>query len=197
MRADLPVHRRLPAALLCVTVLLAACGTSSSGAATPTSPKAEGHRHTPGMRMNGGASGGEALTDAREVADATLLTGAFALLDTRPPGTDGAGGTAWLAHGDAGTTVTIELVGLPADSGYMAHVHAQPCSVDNGGPHFQFEVGGATTPPNELHLAFSSAADGAGAVTVADPKDTGDRAKSVVVHPVEAMDSRIACADLA
>ncbi|MEU1185112.1 hypothetical protein ABZ464_47415 [Streptomyces sp. NPDC005820] len=75
---------------------------------------------------------------------AAVVKGAFKLLDTRPPGMDDVKGTAWLAQGDKGTTVSVSLTGLKLGSVDMAHLHAQNCSADNSGAHFQFEKGGAT-----------------------------------------------------
>jgi hypothetical protein len=159
------------------------------------------------MRMNGAEPdaamgpntrmGDASLPKAQTIAGATVLRGDFALLPTRPPGTDGVTGTAWLAHStDRGTTVTIEFRGLPPKQDYLAHVHAQPCGQDAGGPHFQFLPGGPAAPPNEIHLAFTSGKDGAGLMTAINADDVGTRARSVVVHPADAMDSRLACADL-
>lgn len=188
----------LAAGLLAGTAVLTACGGGSStattaGASSSAASTPAGHQHSPGMNMGG--AGASPATDARSVKGATLVTGSFGLLDTRPPGTDSVAGKAFLAHGSSGTTVTLELSGLPAGKQYMAHLHADACATNNGGAHFQFEVGGPEVPPNEIHLAFTATADGKGTISVSDPKDVGTRAKAVVLHPMEAMDSRIACAD--
>ena len=174
---------------------LAACGGSNSGAPAGT---LRGNTQTaPGTSddMAGMDMGDATLTPAKDIKGATLVTGPFKLLDTRPPGSDAVTGTAWLAHAPAsGTTVTIELQNLPPGR-YIAHLHASPCSAGNGGKHFMFDPAGPAAPPNEIHLAFTAGPDGKGFMTAHNAKDVGTDAKAVVVHPAAATDSRLACAD--
>ncbi|WP_323793117.1 CHRD domain-containing protein [Nocardioides sp.] len=144
--------------------------------------------------MDGMAMGDPGATPADEV-DGDVTSGEFSVLDTAPPGSDGAAGQAWLAQNDDGTTVTIRLTGLAPDTAYMAHLHAEACASDNGGPHFMFDLDGSEMPPNEVHLAFTADDDGAGEVTVTNEQRVGDGAPSVVIHPTDAMDNRLACAD--
>ncbi|MEU9207737.1 superoxide dismutase family protein [Streptomyces sp. NPDC048415] len=139
--------------------------------------------------------GDPSATPAYKMAGADVVKGAFKLLDTRPPGMDGAKGTAWLAQGAKGTTVTVSLTGLKPGHHYMAHLHAQHCSAAGGGEHFQFTKGGPAKPPNEVWLTFTSDKTGKGTTTVNNAKKTGKGALALVVHPMEAMDNRIACAD--
>jgi hypothetical protein len=174
---------------------LAGCGDSQSGQPAGTlrgnTQTAPGTSH----EMTGMDMGDATLTQAKDIAGATLVSGPFKLLDTRPPGTDAVTGTAWLAHAAAtGTTVTIELQNLPPGA-YFAHLHASPCSAGNGGRHFMFDPAGQAAPPNEIHLAFTAGQDGRGFMTAHNAKDVGTAARSVVVHPTAAMDSRLACAD--
>ncbi|MDX3746432.1 superoxide dismutase family protein [Streptomyces sp. AK08-02] len=145
--------------------------------------------------MSGTAMGDPSATPADKVPGATVAKGAFKMLDTRPPGMDDVKGTAWLAQGPKGTTVTVSLTGLKPGGVYMAHLHAQHCSADNGGAHFQFDKGGPTTPPNEIHLMFTADKSGMGMTTVNNSRKTGEDAVAIVVHPNEAQDNRIACAD--
>ena len=133
-------------------------------------------------------------TPADEV-DGDVVTGEFTVLDTAPPGSDGATGQAWLAQDDDGTTVTIRLAGLVPDTEYLSHLHAQSCADDNGGPHFKFDLEGSDVPPNEVHLGFTSDADGNGEATITNDEQVGDGAPAIVVHPADAMDNRLACAD--
>jgi hypothetical protein len=77
---------------------------------------------------------------------------------------------------------------------YISHVHAEPCS-NNGGPHYQFEVGGSEVPPNEIHLLFTADEDGNGFMTAENAQTTDERAVAIVVHPVDLIDNKIACAD--
>ena len=144
------------------------------------------------MTMN---MGDPDATRADEIDGGDLVTGSFELLDTRPQGYDDVTGTAWMARHDEGTTVTIEVSGLEPGAEYISHVHAQPCDTDNGGPHYQFEVGGDVMPPNEIHLLFTADEDGNGFMTAENDRTVDDRAVAVVVHPVDLTDNKIACAD--
>ncbi len=153
-----------------------------------------------GDGMDGGAMDGAmnmgdpTATRADAIDGAELEIGSFQLLDTRPQGYDDTTGTAWLARHDDGTTVTLELSGLLPDTDYISHLHDDACS-NSGGAHYQFEVGGAEVPPNEIHLAFTSDADGVGFMTAENDRVTGPEAVALVVHPVELIDNKIACVD--
>ncbi|MEU1553159.1 superoxide dismutase family protein [Streptomyces scabiei] len=200
---------RLAVACLSVTstaALLSGCGGESSekttntaaGATTSASPSKSTDEMSgmDGMKdMKDMAMGDPSATPADKIPDADVVKGAFELLDTRPPGMDDVKGSAWLAQSPKGTTVTVSLTGLKPGATYMSHLHAQSCSAKNGGDHFQFEKGGATTPPNEVHLMFTADKSGMGMTTVNNDRKTGEDAKAIVVHPSEAQDNRIACAD--
>ncbi|MBQ0985436.1 superoxide dismutase family protein [Streptomyces sp. F63] len=195
------------AAAAATAVLLSGCGGGSSEHASAETSAAsskdakdkagmDGMDATDEMEgMDDKAMGDPSATPADKIADAEITRGAFRLLDTRPPGMDDVTGTAWLAQHKDGTTVTVSLTGLKPGAAYMAHLHAQQCSDDNGGEHFQFEKGGATTPPNEVHLMFKAGKSGKATTTVSNTRKTGEDAVALVVHPREAMDNRIACAD--
>ncbi|WP_405529866.1 superoxide dismutase family protein [Streptomyces canus] len=194
-----PTNRRARLTVACATVaataaLLAGCGgdtsedTSAEKAASASPSKSM-------SEMGDMAMGDPSATPADKVPGAEVVKGTFALLDTRPPGMDDVKGTAWLAQGTKGTTVTVSLTGLKPGASYMAHLHAQHCSAGNGGQHFQFEKGGATAPPNEVHLMFTADNSGMGMTTVNNTRKTGEDAVAIVVHPAEAQDNRIACAD--
>lgn len=145
-----PTGRRVRQAVACVTLaataaLLAGCGgdtakNTSAEKAAPSSPS----KSMDGMGDM--AMGDPSATPADKVPGAEVVKGIFALLDTRPPGMDDVKGTAWLAQGAQGTTVTVSLTGLKPGDSYMAHLHAQHCAAGNGGKHFQFEKGGAAAP---------------------------------------------------
>ncbi len=147
-----------------------------------------------GMDMSGMMMNDPDATPADEV-DGDVETGDFTVLDTAPPGSEGVAGEAWLAQDDDGTTVTIRLTGLAPDTEYVSHLHAQTCEVDNGGPHFKFDLDGSDVPPNEVHLGFTSTSDGLGEATITNDDQVGDGAPAIVVHPADAMDNRLACAD--
>ncbi len=183
-------------AALLLLVPLAACGDDTAEEPAAATPQATdgGHgdhaEHTADPAMNDPHA-----TPADEIDGADLRTGDFALLDTAPPGSDSVAGSVWVAENADGTTVTVRLTGLDTETGYMLHLHEQECSQDNGGDHFAFEKGGSDQPPNEIHLAFTTDADGAGEATVTNKRRIGEDAKSIVLHPHDAMDNRVACAD--
>lgn len=183
--------------LAATSALLSGCGGDSADhASTQAASSASASSSAKGMDgMAEMDMGDPSATPADKVPGATVVKGAFTLLDTRPPGMDDVEGTAWLAQGSKGTTVTVSLTGLKPGASYMAHLHAQHCSAKNGGEHFQFEKGGATTPPNEVHLMFTADKSGTGMTTVNNSRKTGEGAVAIVVHPSEAQDNRIACAD--
>ncbi|MFH0515636.1 superoxide dismutase family protein [Streptomyces sp. M41] len=190
------------AALLATTALLSGCGGDSDDASSAEAAGAKSSASPSSSKsmddmdgMDGMNMGDPSATPAYELPDTTLVEGSFKLLDTRPPGLDDVKGTAWLAQGAKGTTVTVKLTGLKPGASYMSHLHAQQCSAENGGDHFQFEKGGSTMPPNEVHLAFKADKTGMGMTTVNNDRKTGENARAIVIHPAEAQDNRIACAD--
>lgn len=177
--------------LLTLAMVLAACGGSDE--ATDTTAMGEAMAMEDGMEMDMNMGDPDA-TPASEVAGGELVSGTFALLDTRPSGYDGVTGTAEMARHDGGTTVTIEVSGLQPGVEYISHVHAEPCT-NNGGPHYQFEVGGSELPPNEIHLLFTADEDGNGFMTAENEQTVDERAVAIVVHPLDLVDNKIACAD--
>lgn len=191
--------RRLGALAFAVAITMAACSfdsdTVSDGATIPagattgdtTDPTAMGD-----MDMN---IGDPDATPAGDVEGAALARGEYVLLDTRPAGYDDVEGAAVIARHGGGTTVTTELTGLLPNVDYISHVHAQACTDDNAGPHYQFEPGGPTVPPNEIHLAFTSDDEGKGFMTAKNHDVAGGEAVSFVVHPQQFVDNKIACVD--
>lgn len=177
------------AMVLSAGVLLGACGGGGTNGSPQSQAPEPPHGESHGMNM-----GDPAATPADEIEGAQLREGPFDLLDTRPPGLDNAAGTAWLATHDDGTTVTVRMTGLQAGEKYVSHLHAEPCEQDSGGPHFKFDPQGPEMPPNEVHLAFTADEGGKGSMTVNNDRPA-DEAESIVVHPAEAMDNRIVCAD--
>ena len=186
------LRRETRRAFVAIAVLgLVATACASEGATTTTMGDMEDMTGEMDMEMN---MGDPNATPATEVEGAEVVTGSFELLDTRPPGYDRVGGTAALARHDGGTTVTIEVTGLEPGVEYISHVHAGPCS-ENGGPHFQFEEGGSVMPPNEIHLAFTADDEGRGFMTAENDRTVDERAMAVVVHPVDLIDNKVACAE--
>lgn len=187
---------RLSAVALTLVLLAAACGSDEEATSTNEAPEAMDGDAMDGDAMDGMAMnmGDASATRADEVDGAALATGEFALLETRPQGFDDMTGTAWIARHPGGTTVTLEVEGLIPDADYISHVHADVCA-NSGGDHYQFEVGGSEMPPNEIHLAFTSDADGNGFMTAENNQIAGLDAVAFVIHPADLIDNKLACVD--
>lgn len=185
-------HRRALAVMAVAGLIASACASDTPQETTSTMADMDMNTDADmDMPMN---MGDPDATPALDVDGADLSTGTFGLLDTRPPGYDDVAGTAWLARHDGGTTVTIEVTGLEPGVEYISHVHAGPCS-ENGGPHFQFEEGGSVMPPNEIHLQFTADGEGVGFMTADNTRTVDERAVAIVVHPIDLIDNKIACAE--
>ena len=178
--------RRIAAGVAVLALVATACG-GNEGATPETAPTA--------TSMADMGMGDASPVRADRVTGAEVVTGTFQLLDTAPVGYDGASGSAWLARHDGGTTVTVKLAGLVPNSPHLAHVHAGTCG-EGGGSHFRFDLDGGEMPPNEIHLMFTSDADGVGEMTAENGQVANDEARSLVVHPMNSMDAKVACADL-
>lgn len=175
------------AVLVALAALLAACGGRAAN-----DPGYDGVRTDKGGGMSMGDPNAVA---ADQVPGAEVVSGRFRLLNTAPEGYQDVTGTAELARHDGGTTVTIELSGLKPNAKLMSHVHQGRCS-ESGGAHYKFDPAGSDMPPNEIHLAFTSTPEGTGFMTAENDQTAGAKARSVVVHPREFTDNRIACAPL-
>lgn len=196
-----PVLRRKGSAALSTAGLVLATALALTGCSGENSEPQSDAKATSGSGTGGHDGkqpmnmGDPSATPAADIPDAEVRKGEFVLLDTRPPQMDDVEGTAWLAQHEKGTTVTLSMRGLDPDADYISHLHVNPCSEENGGPHFRFDPDGPGTPPNEVHLAFTSDAKGKGTMTVNNDRRTGKGAASLVVHPQLALDNRIACVD--
>lgn len=190
-----PRAASLVAGLAAVGLLASGCGDDTGDGPTGDGPGGAGASSMDGMDgMDGMAMHDPDATPAHELPDATEVS--FVLLDTAPPGSDEVAGTAWVAFGDdPGTTLTVTLTGLEPGAAYVGHLHADPCADGSGGPHFRFDPDGSDMPPNEVHIGFTADASGAGSATITNSQ-AADEAASVVIHPVEAIDNRLVCADL-
>lgn len=166
-------------------ILASACGSSPVSTNAETTTKVHHHAET-------GREGDAHATRATDIADAQLIQGTFSVL----PGAVGqATGTAWIARHGNGTTVTVELSQLTPLTDFISHVHVAPCSA-SGGAHYQFEAAGDHHPPNEIHLAFSSDADGEAMMTATNDAVARDDAVSIVVHVATDGAPKMLCADL-
>jgi len=115
------------------------------------------------------------------------VTGQFQPASGAPARYTDVSGEATLTRSDDGTEVSIQIDGLRPDTDYVSHVHAGSCDqADPGGPHYKFDPDGSDEPPNEIHLAFTSNADGAGEAEASNSRRIPDGdAGSVVVHAAE------------
>jgi hypothetical protein len=181
-------------ALLALALLAAACGSDDSDESAAASDEMSDTDEN--MAMDEDMNMGDPdATPAYQVEGADLVTGTFILLETRPEGYDDLIGEAYIARYDDGTTVSVEIGGLLPDVEYISHLHEGSCE-DNGGDHYKFDLDGSDMPPNEIHLAFVSSASGQGFMTAENHMVAGEEAQSVVVHPVDLLDNKIACAPL-
>jgi hypothetical protein len=138
--------------------------------------------------------GSSAAPRADEVEGATLRQADFIVLDGAPEGFAGAGGTAFLAL-DSATTLTVDVMGLAADTAVIGHLHAESCAT-SGGPHFKFDADGGDTPPNEVHIAATADDTGSFSISVTNEMAATD-AMSVVIHAADGDTTKALCADLA
>jgi hypothetical protein len=140
-------------------------------------------------------SGGEGGVPVEQMS-AGYSIGLFGPLPTYT----GISGQALLARARAGgTQVSVQITGLLPSTQYPVHVHAAPCTQDNGGGHYKRDPSITTTSEaNELWIPVTSDANGVGVGWLDVPTHTarGD-ALSVVVHDPNATDTpKMACADL-
>lgn len=144
-------------AVIAAAMALAACGSSDSGSTENSGNDAE-------------------------------VSGNFALVADAPSGYTKVEGEADLERSDGGTDVSLEVSGLEPKTAYVAHLHTGGCDqADPGGPHFQFEKGGSEEPPNEIHLEFTTDANGEGEAEAESKREVPvGEAGSVVIHTAEA-----------
>lgn len=189
---------RLFAAVVVAAAVLAACGdgggTDSATSPSP-SPEPSPNAESPEAMDGDMAMGGSDVTPADEIDGGEVVRGEFTILDTAPEGST-LSGTALLARTEDSTTVTLRLDGLEPGQAYVSHVHTDPCSESDGGPHYKHDPQGSDMPPNEIHLAFTGPDDGTIEWSVSNPTRANDDANSVVVHEDVEDAPRIACADL-
>lgn len=117
-------------------------------------------------------------------AETEAISGQLRALPSAPAGDKAVAGEATLERADGATTVSLEATGLEPDAEYVAHLHTGGCDLaDPGGPHFKFDANGGEEPPNEIHLAFRSKADGAASAKATSEREVpAGEAGSVVVH---------------
>jgi len=116
-----------------------------------------------------------------------VVSGEFELVAGAPAGYKSLAGEATLERSDGGTTTSVDLTGLEPDAEYVAHLHVGACAAaDPGGEHFKFDPAGSDEPPNEIHLEFSSDADGSGTAEASSGQEVPQGAAgSIVLHEAE------------
>jgi superoxide dismutase, Cu-Zn family len=135
---------------------------------------------------------------------AGTFTGTFADFPDPPKGTGKIGGTVTMVVSATRTVLTLTAAGLDDKASYVAHVHAQPCSVEEAGGHFRFDPTGPAAPPNEVWLTPITVTRGKGSARATADKPVNSDAKSVVIHLKRAVGAnadepkppKLACADL-
>lgn len=95
------------------------------------------------------------------------------------------------------TRVRVSAAGLDPNVEYMVHVHALPCSTNDGGGHYKIDrEETATVEANELWLTLATDADGIGTVNETFEHTARADARSIVIHDPEDS-AKLACIDLA
>lgn len=104
-------------------------------------------------------------------------------------------GHAQLVRNAAGRTLAlVQASGLAPNTTYPVHVHNAPCAVNNGGGHYQHEVGGPVDAINEIWPGLTTNAAGYGAGKAFNDFSARPEAQAIVIHDTDG--ARIACADL-
>jgi hypothetical protein len=202
---------RLLAPAAAAMLLLAACGGSDSKDSTSQSSSgndtgSNAASPTPSDAMGGMDMSTPMATSTPEAIDSGTYEGTFSNVADAPSGTKTIGGTATMVVTKTGATFEIAATGLDPKAVYVAHVHKQSCSQDEGGTHFQFKPGGDPMPPNEVWLTpvtVTSGGKGTAKATAKEPVNSD--AKSIVIHQKRAAGEstdaakppKLACADLA
>ncbi len=92
------------------------------------------------------------------------------------------------------TSVTVVVKGLAPNTTYGAHVHTQPCAVDEANGHYKFNPSGPVDNVNEIWHGFTTKRNGIGIGIARNEGIAGPTAVSVVIHAPGG--AKIACADL-
>lgn len=133
------------------------------------------------------AVGFAACGDSGHGESTEAVSGQFKPVPGAPSEYKAVSGEATLERADGGTTVSLNVTGLEQRTAYVANLHSGACDqADPGGPHFKFNPKGSDEPPNEIHLEFSSKADGAGSASASSNREVpAGEAGSVVLHEAE------------
>ncbi|ACY12867.1 hypothetical protein [Haliangium ochraceum] len=107
-------------------------------------------------------------------------------------------GAGQLVRLEEGTRAALYIEGLDADTEYIAHVHALPCTENQAGGHYKLDPSIAEEQEdNEIWLRFTTNADGIGMATAEALGHTarGD-AQAIVIHDSQADGAKMTCVDL-
>lgn len=106
-------------------------------------------------------------------------------------------GSATATRSEQATRVELDAVGLDPAAEYVAHVHALPCEVTDGGGHYKIDPTVVDTlETNEIWLTVTVDAGGQATAQADAPAVRAD-AQSVVLHRVDGADKpKVACANL-
>ncbi len=112
----------------------------------------------------------------------------------RVPDLSGTAGMMRIAAGE--TSVLVQVLGLAADTEYPAHVHALPCAMEGGGPHYKIDdMIMDVVEENEIWPSITTGPEGSGRGTALVAHLARPEAQSVVIHDPDDGE-RLACADL-
>ena len=138
-----------------------------------------------------------ACTDLTRTFPALATAGAAALLPDGVSRLPNLTGSATMERSLNGwTRVTFDVSGLDPAIDYKAHVHNQPCSVENGGGHYMIDPTAAPDlEENEMWLYLSPDDTGAASDSMWVSHAARAEAQSVVIHD-PADKARLACIDL-
>jgi hypothetical protein len=127
---------------------------------------------------------GLAACGSSDEGKSDVVSGQLEPLAGVPAAYAGVAGEATLERADGGTTASLSATGLEPKTAYVAHLHTGGCTeTDPGGPHFKFDPQGSGEPPNEIHLEFTSGADGSGKATASSGREVPvGEAGSIVLH---------------
>jgi hypothetical protein len=135
-----------------------------------------------------------AATAAPALADGATVTGGAIRAFATSSDAGIAGGASKVRTADGKSIVVVHASGLAPNTTYGSHVHLQACASGNAGGHYKFDPAGPATPPNEIHLDFTTNAAGIGLGRAIVDATAGPTAVAIVVHAPGG--AKIACADL-
>lgn len=132
---------------------------------------------------------------------AVEASGTIAPFAQAEAGDQGIGGSVTMMRDGTGTHVSLSLTGLTQGLTYGAHIHAEPCTVTDGGGHYKMDP--TVVDPVETNELWPAVTNIDTAGSMSSTLDSAHRARydaqSLVVHRVvdAATKPKVACANLA